>query len=233
MNVSAFAADVPAQDNAAGAIFHATVASQVLAAATPQQISTAKDPPPHPPPPPAATVPGDASPEVVAVYTAEALQEAFHAGVRDIEIHDHLDLRDLPTEEPRISVSVSAPEHFQLGHTKPTTRSIRGKCTSPPPAPLDPAALGLNITGPEPWRAPRCVLISTIEIFWVDWPGLWIDGLHLQLTSRSDSESTAAISIGTWGSVYLTDSVVQGEPAAHATGLQLYQCGLGAYVQVD
>ena len=73
-------------------------------------------------------MPGDATPEIATVYTAEQLQRAFHAGVRDIEIRAHLDLRGLPLWDDPISTKFSG--SYQFGVVGRSTRSIR-VCSCP------------------------------------------------------------------------------------------------------
>ena len=57
------------------------------------------------------------------MYTAEQFQQAFHLGVRDIEIRSHLDLRALPLETNPIT-GLDAGE-LSIGWVGRTTRSIR------------------------------------------------------------------------------------------------------------
>lgn len=86
------------------------------------QQRVASDPPPNPPSTPLPPTAGDAPPEVAAVYTAEQLQQAVQEQVRDIEIHAHLDLRNLsmlPSPTPAIFEG-----DYQLGYMG-STRSIR------------------------------------------------------------------------------------------------------------
>lgn len=68
---------------------------QAVSAVTPEQYQPAPDPPPNPPPAPAPAVPGDAEPQVAAVYSPAQFQHAFRTGARDIEVREHLDLRTL------------------------------------------------------------------------------------------------------------------------------------------
>lgn len=97
---------------------------QAIAAATPAQIRDAPTPPPNPPVPASLGVDGDAPASIAAVYTASQFQDAFHAGVRDIEIRAHLDLRNLPIPGRPI-ISPQSNQSYLFGYTGPTTRSIR------------------------------------------------------------------------------------------------------------
>lgn len=102
---------------------------QEIAAATPAEVSSAPDPPPNPPVPPPLGVAGNAPPRVAAVYNALDFQRAFHQGVRDIEIRDHVDLRYVPIINPagRI-VDVGNTDWrrlLRIGVPGPSTRSVR------------------------------------------------------------------------------------------------------------
>ena len=100
-------------------------AAQAWADATPDQFQTSPDLPEHPPPPPPLGAAGDAAASIAAVYTAADFQDAFHEGVRDIEIHAHLDLRTLPVpRNPLVEVPFGIPE-FKIGFVGNPIRSIR------------------------------------------------------------------------------------------------------------
>ena len=100
-------------------------ATQAWADATPDQFQTSPDLPPHPPPSPPLGVAGDAAASIAAVYTAFEFQDAFHEGVRDIEIHDHLDLRNLPApRSPLVKVPFDR-GGYQIGFVGTPIRSIR------------------------------------------------------------------------------------------------------------
>ena len=101
------------------------VPAQVLAAATSGQISFASNPLPGSLPLQSLGVAGSASPLVAAVYTAQEFQEAFTEGIRDIEIHAHLDLQNLPIPIAQWITGVEGEFTFQVGFVSPTTRSIR------------------------------------------------------------------------------------------------------------
>jgi hypothetical protein len=77
--------------------------------------------PPPPPPPAGRTIEPPPPPDVKRVSTAIELQEAVQAGFRDIEVIDHLDLRDLQLlSAPR---EVVAERHTM--YVANSTRSIR------------------------------------------------------------------------------------------------------------
>ena len=116
-------------------------AVQAWADTTPDQVQALPDLPAHPPPPPPLGVAGDAAASTAAVYTAFEFQDAFHEGVRDIEIHAHLDLRTLPTpQDPRLT-SPFGQGAYQIGYLRSSIRSIRvrarqlGHPNSPMPSP--------------------------------------------------------------------------------------------------
>eukprot|EP00892_Ulva_mutabilis_P005913 jgi/Ulvmu1/3694/UM017_0111.1 len=200
---------------------------QSIAAASPAQIQTAPDPPPNPPAPPALGVAGDAPPSVAAVYTAFEFQDAFHEGVRDIEIRNHLDLRLLPT--PRDPIIKLGRSTFQIGVVGTPTRSIRGRCTKPPAGSLASAALALDIANEEPWASPRCVIITEEDLFLIDRSRLWLDSLHIQFIDGENSP--VAIWSQSWGHAYVTNTVVQGDRASQGGAVQAYRNGGGVYAE--
>lgn len=87
---------------------------------TPGQIQYASEVPSPITPP--LGVAGDAPASIAAVYTAQEFQDAFHAGIRDIEVHAHLDLRDLPVPVTTVTESSVG---FVIGNAGPSSRSIR------------------------------------------------------------------------------------------------------------
>lgn len=98
---------------------------QAWADATSDQFEASPEPPAHPPPPPPLGVAGDAAASIAAVYTAFEFQGAFHEGVRDIEIHAHLDLRKLPIPPNPLVPVPGSQEAFQIGYLGSPIRSIR------------------------------------------------------------------------------------------------------------
>lgn len=108
---------------------------------------------------------------------------------------------------------------------------MQGKCsTLPPPATLGAELKSLAIEDPEPWEAPRCVLLTDDTLFIVSRPGLWLDALHIQVVA-SKLESPKLLSVWYWGSLFLTNSVVQGDSQADPIGLQVISSLKGAYVE--
>eukprot|EP00892_Ulva_mutabilis_P005912 jgi/Ulvmu1/3693/UM017_0110.1 len=205
-----------------------------IAAATSAQTQTAPEPPPNPPAAPALGVAGDAAPSVAAVYTAFQFQDAFHEGVRDIEIRDHLDLRNLPKPRDPIVELPFGFTTYQIGYVGTPTRSIRGKCTTPPTGPFAAAALELEIEDEEPWSSPRCVIITADKLFIVDRSRLWLDSLHIQLMNPRSSRSRvipAGIWMLRWGNAYITNTVVQGKRASDSIGIEAFSSGGGVYAQ--
>lgn len=67
------------------------------------------------------------------MYTAKQFQDAFHEGVRDIEIRAHLDLRNLSSATaPVVPVSSAYKGPYPIGVAGPSTRSIRVRVTGWP-----------------------------------------------------------------------------------------------------
>ena len=100
------------------------VCIQTLAAATPgkAQFTDVASAPAHPIMPPTLGVAGDASASIAAVYTASEFQSAINTGVRDIEIHAHLDLQDI------FSLPTTVVDNYDvnfIGIAAPSTRSVR------------------------------------------------------------------------------------------------------------
>ena len=100
-------------------------ATQAWADATPDQFKASPDLQAYPPPSPPLGVAGDAPASIAAVYTALDFQDAFHEGVRDIEIHAHLDLRNLPVpRDPLVTVPFGR-GGYKIGYLGNPIRSIR------------------------------------------------------------------------------------------------------------
>lgn len=88
----------------------------------------------------------------------------------------------------------------------------------------------LKIDDPELWEAPRCVLLTDDTLFLVSRPGLWLDALHVQVVAGGNGSPTM-ISVMYWGSLFLTNSIVQGDAHATPIGLQVDRSLKGAYVR--
>ena len=100
-------------------------AAQAWADAKPEQFQPSPDLPAHPPPPPPLGVAGDAAASIAAVYTAFEFQDAFREGVRDIEIHAHLDIRNIPVARDPLVEGPLGQAVYQIGIVGTSVRSIR------------------------------------------------------------------------------------------------------------
>eukprot|EP00892_Ulva_mutabilis_P002840 jgi/Ulvmu1/12557/UM090_0044.1 len=178
---------------------------------------------------PTAPVSATAAPEIAAVYTAEDFQYAYSIGVRDIELRAHIDARLLDDQ-----LSSFRGEDFRaaLGSVKPTTRSIRGNCTAPPPAAVDPELITTILT-PEPWQAPRCTILTMAtggSVFVADTAHVWMDSLHLQFVGRNAGVLGINGFTSTWSAaLFLTNCVVQGDTDALVSGLASVHSQRGSY----
>eukprot|EP00892_Ulva_mutabilis_P005902 jgi/Ulvmu1/3684/UM017_0100.1 len=239
---------------------------QSVLGAAPAQFRVVPDVPLRRPLPPPPSVPGGARPEIAAVYTAEQLQRALHAGVRDIEIRSHLDLRGLPAW---VYPEAEAPEEFadygysdgydykplggadfQLGRVHATTRSIRGRCTDPPPLTIAKLSTEESAGAPAPgaslqrWRAPRCVLVTAEPFLVADTATLWLDSLHITATERDDHDydysygflsrrTPFVLLISGWASVYVSNSVVVDllPGPSSSSAIRVQTCGGGLFMR--
>ena len=102
------------------------VRSQAIADAALGQSQFARDPPLSSFLQRSVGISGSAPPLIAAVYTAQEFQDAFHEGIRDIEIHANLDLRNLSIPIADVITSFEGGEYqYRIGYVSPTTRSIR------------------------------------------------------------------------------------------------------------
>ena len=100
----------------------------------------------------------------------------------------------------------------------------------PPPVTLGAELESLEIEDREPWEAPRCVLLIDDTLFLINRPGLWLDSLHIQAVTGKSSDPRLVI-VAYWGSLFLTNSVLQGDAQTNAVGLLLTRSLQGAYVE--
>ena len=100
---------------------------------------------------------------------------------------------------------------------------------TPPTGPLAPSEFALGTTAEEPWRAPRCVIVISEDLFLVDRSRLWIDALHIQIVNGR--LIPAAVLLKSWGVAYVTNTVVQGNRASNAVGLEAFRGGGGLYAE--
>lgn len=78
-----------------------------------------------------------------------------------------------------------------------------------PPSPQLEPALVADVEDPEPWSAPRCVLLSNDGLITV-FGHLWVDSLHVQIVSAI--VPTPAMFLTYWHSaLFLTNTVMQGD----------------------
>ena len=107
--------------------------------------------------------------------------------------------------------------------------NAQGKCTTPPTGSLAPSALALGIVEEEPWQAPRCVIVTSDDLFIVDRSRLWIDALHIQVVDGT--RIPIPIKLQSWGVAYVTNTVVQGDRASNAVGVEAFRSGGGLYAE--
>ena len=100
---------------------------------------------------------------------------------------------------------------------------------TPPTGPLTPSELALGIADEEPWRAPRCVIVTSEDLFLVDRSRLWIDALHVQVTDGR--LNPVPVWPQSWGVAYVTNTVVQGDRASNALGSATSEGGGGIYAE--
>lgn len=109
---------------------------------------------------------------------------------------------------------------------------MQGNCTSPPPPSIDPTTSQSNLLAtvftPEPWRAPRCLVIVSEPTFYVETATVWLDSLHIQAFDDRASNDISMIWMHWPSALFMTNCVVQG--SNNVTGLTLEQSVRGAYV---
>lgn len=68
---------------------------------------------------------------------------------------------------------------------------MQGVCQDPPEGILSTEGLQEehSIGDPEPWQAPRCVLLTNQTFLRIDRPGLWLDSLHVQIIAGENISS--------------------------------------------
>ena len=87
-----------------------------------------------------------------------------------------------------------------------------------------------TVTSPEPWAAPRCLVIVRDEAFLTDAAHLWLDSLHVQLVSGS-LEAPRLIWVFWDAALFMTNSVVQGNGDVNALGLVASYSRRGAFAR--
>lgn len=111
-------------------------------------------------------------------------------------------------------------------------RLLQGVCNDHPAGVLSIEGLldEYTIKDPEPWQAPRCVLLTNDTLLRVDKPGLWVDSLHLQIVAGL-TDSPLLMAVSYTGSAFITNSVFQGDAESDARGLVCIHSVIGVYVQ--
>ena len=114
-------------------------------------------------------------------------------------------------------------------HHPGTPVIVQGKCTTAPAGSLAPSALALGIADEEPWQPPRCVIVTSEDLFIVDRSRLWIDALHIQVVDGT--LIPIPIWPKSWGVAYATNTVVQGDGASNSVGAEALRGGGGLYAE--
>lgn len=86
---------------------------------------------------------------------------------------------------------------------------------------------------PEPWVAPRCVLIIDQDLFVVGSSRLWVDSLHIQIYKQLEESQDRIQPL--WssrvGQLFLTNTVVQGDGLAHGVAAWVFRSRSGMYAE--
>lgn len=109
---------------------------------------------------------------------------------------------------------------------------MQGVCDSPPEGTVSIEGIleEYPINDPEPWQAPRCVLLTNDTFLQVEEPGLWIDSLHIQIVAGSTSVPNL-VGVSYTGAAFITNCVFQGDSTRHARAFRFGGSVMGAYVQ--
>ena len=107
--------------------------------------------------------------------------------------------------------------------------NAQGKCTTPPTGDLEHSALDVGVDDEEPWRAPRCIIVISEDLFVIDRSRLWIDALHIQVVDGR--QVPVPIQLTSWGVAYVTNAVVQGDRSSSAVGVSAVRGGGGLYAE--
>lgn len=73
-----------------------------------------------------------------------------------------------------------------------------------------PEALGLGPRADEPWRAPRCVVVTAVDLLIVERSRLWVDSLHIQIVNRGRFSNPVPMWTVYIGQTFVSNTVVQG-----------------------
>lgn len=74
------------------------------------------------------------------------------------------------------------------------------------------------------------MLLIDDTLFIVTRPGLWLDSLHIQAITGKATNPRMVV-VQNWGSVFLTNSVLQGDAQTNPVGLQVHRSLQGMYVE--
>eukprot|EP00892_Ulva_mutabilis_P004151 jgi/Ulvmu1/2107/UM125_0011.1 len=201
--------------------------------------SQAPQPTPLQPPPP-ASLPQPAPPRedpapilpanVTVVRTAGQLQRTMLRGAVDIEIREHLNLRNL-TRPPNPAMpgqdTFQNRKHLALMYASSPQRSIRGNCSDPNPA----AALSLRAgltPALLPLRPRQCLLLLPDTWLMVNSGTLWIDNIYLRASRTRANPIFTFIQFGARDASQ-TDSQV-GASANYITRLTVQPDGRGTTI---
>lgn len=99
------------------------------------------------------------------------------------------------------------------------------------------AMFDLDIDTPEPWHAPRCIVLASQDVINLDFSTLWIDSLHIPL--HGPFLGFSGIGIIGYGRAYMTNTVMQQDQTSeglmsyvtayrstggfHAEGVEIFQ----------
>eukprot|EP00892_Ulva_mutabilis_P000474 jgi/Ulvmu1/10427/UM062_0023.1 len=138
--------------------------------------------------------------EFAAVATPAEFQDALRAGVNHIQLTVHLDMVDSPTvRDLRIREALNT----AVGRVRPTTLSITGNCTAPPPA---------EFMLTEPMPAGACAVLVREDF--LDAPlgttCLLLDSLYVAVSARTVTPESSVLVLHVDGAMYITNCVLQG-----------------------
>lgn len=90
-----------------------------------------------------------------------------------------------------------------------------------------------KIESPEPWVAPRCVLIIDQDLFVVGSSRLWVDSLHIQIHKQLEESQDRIEPLRSKrvGQLFMTNNVVQGDALAHGVAAYGFRSRSGMYAE--
>eukprot|EP00892_Ulva_mutabilis_P000465 jgi/Ulvmu1/10419/UM062_0015.1 len=150
--------------------------------------------------PSAGELSGPNDPKFLAVATPGKFQDAIRAGVQHILITEHLDMTNSPTEQD-MDPEVQALNRG-VGRLWETTRSIGGRCTTPPPA-------RFNLREPVPLGACAILVVEDFLDIPVGSIQFWLDSVYVAIEDPGTSNSSVLV-LHVDGDMWITNSVFQG-----------------------